>query len=197
MVEEEQKKPVSLWNASMNYGTVLGVYYAAKFCLFPLGLKSPFASLLFVVLTILVPVLAYKLTKRFRLTAMPEGRMTLSQAWSFTLQLFMFASILVAVIHFIYFAFIDHGALLQASQDSLTQMAAAMQEGATDAAAWQMQLDSMKQTIDMVAAMSPIELTLQLLVNNLFWGCIFGLPIAAINAAKSVGSSQPDNNVEN
>ena len=42
----------------------------------------------------------------------------------------------------------------------------------------------MKETVSRVAEMTPIEITMELLVNNLFWGCVLGLPIAVLNAPR-------------
>ena len=182
----------------MNYGAVLGLYYIGKFMLFPLSFKSGFAGLLFVVLTLLAPVLAYRLTKRFRFAyeapILPKQEnaesltenipLNFSRVWSFTRQLCFYASLLVAAIHYIYFTFFDNGTIAMAFNDSLAQMQSTTIEGVTDKASWQTQLDSMKQTFDALAAMSPAQLTLQLFGNNLFWGCIAALPIAVLNARR-------------
>lgn len=194
---EKMPQQPSIAQYAMNYGAVLGLYYIGKFLLFPLSFKSGFAGLLFVVLTLLAPLLAYRLTKRFRFayeapipkqedteTLTESAPLNFSRVWSFTLQLFFYASLLVAAIHYIYFTFFDHGAIAMAFNDSLAQMQSATIEGVTDNASWQTQLDSMKQTFDTLAAMSPAQLTLQLFGNNLFWGCIAALPIAVLNARR-------------
>ena len=177
-------------SASMNLGTVLGVYYILKFCLFPLSFSNAFAGLLFIVLTVLVPVVAYRLMKRYRRSSPETGQMTFGQAWSFALRLFFFASLLAAVAHFVYFSFIDNGMLLQAINDNLDQMSNLQVEGVTDQLTWQKQLEMFRESFDSVAALSPIQMTMELFVNNLFWGCILALPIAALNANKPVITDQ-------
>ncbi|MBO4589670.1 MAG: DUF4199 domain-containing protein [Bacteroidaceae bacterium] len=180
-MEQSQQQPSTVQFA-MNYGAVLGLYYIGKFMLFPLSFKSPLAGLLFVVLTLAVPVLAYKLTKRFRYSFTSDGVITFSKAWSFALQLFLYASVIVAAAHYIYFTFFDHGTIAAAFNDSLAQMQTTTIEGVTDTASWQAQLDSMKETFKTIASMTPAQLTMQLLGNNLFWGCIAALPVAVLNA---------------
>ena len=190
MEEKPNKDPreqlTAMRSASMNMGTVLGIYYVLKFCLFPLSSRNAFAGLLFIVLTILVPVLAHKLTKRYRCSFLDDGLMSFPQAWSFALRMFFFASLLAAVAHFVYFSYIDHGMLLQAITDNLDQMSALQVEGVTDQASWLKQLDMFRESFDSVAALTPIQMTMELFVNNLFWGCILALPIAALNANKPV-----------
>lgn len=45
----------TLQECAMRYGTGMGLLWAFKFMLFPLGLRIPFLQLLFIVLTIGVP----------------------------------------------------------------------------------------------------------------------------------------------
>ena len=52
----------------MRYGTGMGLLWAFKFMLFPLGLRIPFLQLLFIVLTIGVPFLGYIFINIFLLT---------------------------------------------------------------------------------------------------------------------------------
>lgn len=162
---------------SMNLGTLLGVYYIVKFCLFPLSLKSGLAGMLFIVLTLMVPVLAWRMMRRFQQTEMPDG-MPFLTAWTFALRMFFFASLLVAVAHYVYFAVLDNGALAQAYSESIALMRETSVEGISDQLAWQNQLDVIEKTFDALAALKPIQLVMELLVNNLFWGSIAALFIA-------------------
>ena len=162
---------------SMSLGTLLGVYYIVKFCLFPLSLKSGVAGMLFIVLTLMVPVLAWRMVKRFQQTEMPEG-MPFLTAWTFALRMFFFASLLVAVAHYVYFAVFDNGMLAQAYAENIATMRETSVEGVTDQLAWQNQLDVIEKTFESLAALKPIQLVMELLVNNLFWGSIAALLIA-------------------
>jgi len=162
---------------SMSLGTLLGVYYIVKFCLFPLSLTSGFAGMLFIVLTLMVPVLAWRMVKRFQQTEMPEG-MPFLTAWTFALRMFFFASLLVAVAHYVYFAVFDNGMLAQAYAENIATMRETSVEGVTDQLAWQNQLDVIEKTFESLAALKPIQLVMELLVNNLFWGSIAALLIA-------------------
>lgn len=188
-IEKLRKQIEGLKKASMNLGTVLGLYYAVKFFLFPLGLTSGIAGMLFIGLTLLVPVLAYKLTKRYR-QSLPDGFMSYMQAWTFVLRLFFFASLLVAVVHYVYFAFMDKGALLQALTYNLEQMRSTSVDGVTNQASWQAQLELFQESLNNIASMTPIKLVMELFINNLFWGALLAVPIAAINVRKSFTPSK-------
>ena len=92
----------------MHFGTYMGIYWILKFILFPLGFHIPFLSLLFVILTLAVPFIGYHYVKMYR-DKICGGSIQFSHAVLFTIFMYMFASLLVAVVHYIYFQFIDHG----------------------------------------------------------------------------------------
>lgn len=169
----------------MNYGAVLGLYYAGKFPLFLVSFKSGMAGLLFIALTLMVPAVAYMLTKRFRLTYPGDATLSFARIWSFTLQLFFYASIIAAAVHYIYFSFFDHGAVATTLNESLVQMQQTAIEGVTDTASWQGQVESMKQAVETLSSMTPVQITMQLFGNNLFWGCIAAFPVAILNSHRT------------
>ncbi len=92
----------------MHFGTYMGIYWILKFILFPLGFHIPFLSLLFVILTLSVPFIGYHYAKMYR-DKICGGSIQFSHAMLFTIFMYMFASLLVAVAHYAYFQFIDHG----------------------------------------------------------------------------------------
>lgn len=94
----------TLQECAMRYGTGMGLLWAFKFMLFPLGLRIPFLQLLFIVLTIGVPFLGYIFAKKFR-ERHCGGSITFSRAFLFTTFMYMFASLFVAVVHYIYFRY--------------------------------------------------------------------------------------------
>lgn len=152
-------------------GTIMGVFWIAKFALLPLGFSLPFLQMIFLLLTLMVPIVAYKLTKNFRDRTL-GGYIKFSQAWSFTITMYLFASLLTAMAHYIYFRFIDHGFLLGSIQDIFQQFSSVLPKEETD------YISDMQQSIDAVSSLSPIKLTLQMMSNNLFYGVIFSLIIA-------------------
>lgn len=72
----------TLQECAMRYGTGMGLLWAFKFMLFPLGLRIPFLQLLFIVLTIGVPFLGYIFAKKFR-ERHCGGSITFSRAFLF------------------------------------------------------------------------------------------------------------------
>jgi len=94
----------------MHFGTYMGVYWILKFIL---AMHIPFLSILFIILTLAVPFIGYYYAKMYR-NKICGGSIEFSHAVLFTMFMYMFASLLLAVAYYIYFQFIDHGATINA-----------------------------------------------------------------------------------
>ena len=106
---------------AMLFGTYLGGYWILKFILFPLGLTIPFLSFLFVGLTLCVPFMGYYYVRMYRNTVC-SGSISFLHAWIFTVFMYMFAALLTAVAHYVYFRFIDQGFVLNTYESLLNSL---------------------------------------------------------------------------
>lgn len=84
-----------------------------------------------------------------------------AHACLFTLFMYMFASLLVAVAHYIYFQFIDHGFIMN-------QYVNLMQQVTTELPGMENEKEMLKNAIDSAQALSPIDITMQLLSSDVF-----------------------------
>lgn len=180
----KQEELPTMMNCAMNMGAVAGVYYIAKFCLFPLSLHSTMAALLFLGLTLVVPFLIYQLVKRYR-DQYCGGQIEFTRAFIYSVLIMGFGSLLAAAAHYIYFAFIDGGAMVGALAQSIEQLQSidlSALEGANEEsiAQFNQYIEAMKLTAQQLQALSPIDITLGMLSNNFSWSVILSLPIALI-----------------
>ena len=169
-------------NYAMNFGVVMGAYNIVKFCLFPLSLHSTMAALLFLGLTLVVPFLVFQLAKRYR-DQYCGGQIDFTRALTFSVLTMAFGALLASVAHYVYFAFIDGGAMVGALAQSIEQLQSVdlstLEEADADAVAQYGQyVEAMQQTAQQLQAMSPIEMTMGMLNNNFSWSLILSLPIA-------------------
>lgn len=174
----------TMMNCAMNFGAVVGLYYIGKFCLFPLSLHSTMAALLFLGLTLVVPVLMFRLVKRYR-DHYCGGVIDFYRAFSFAMLTMGCGSLLAAAAHYVYFAFIDGGAMVGALVQSIEQLQSvdlSSIEGADaeSIAHFNQYIELMQVTAEQVQAMSPIDITVGMLSNNISWSVILSLPIALI-----------------
>jgi hypothetical protein len=179
----DAEQPTML-NCAMNFGAVVGLYYIGKFCLFPLSLHSTMAALFFLGLTLVVPVLVYWLVRRYR-DLYSGGRISFSQAFIFAVFVMGFGALLAAVAHYIYFAYIDCGAMVNALTQSIEQLQsidlASMEDvNVEDISQFGQYIELMKQTIQQIQDMKPIDFTLGMLSNNVSWSIILSLPTALL-----------------
>lgn len=161
---------IYLQKYAMHFGTYMGVYWILKFILFPLGFRIPFFSFLFIILTLAVPFIGYHYTKMYR-DKICGGSIQFSHAVLFSIFMYMFASLLVAVAHYIYFQFIDHGFII----NSYTQL---WDELMANTPALIESKEIIKETIDSVRSLNSINITMQLLSWDVFWGSILAIPTA-------------------
>ena len=166
-----------LVNGAMAYGTSMGIYWILKFMLVPFIFSVPFASLAFLGLTAAVPFLGYFFARQYRNRYCPNKQIGFMQAWMFSLLMYAFAALLVAVAHYVFLQYIDGGAMITAYREILDELKNSTPE-------MDELLTQYHQAADLVASMSPIELTIQLVMNNLFYGMILALPTGFVVSIK-------------
>ena len=213
-MEQREQQP-SMVHYAMNFGTVVGIYYIAKFCLFPMSLRSSLAGVFFIGLTLVVPFLIYRLTRLYRDHYM-GGNITFVQALAFAMLTMGFGSLLASSAHYIYFAFIDGGAMVNTLEQNIEQMESLLsmplnETAITDsvAIATSVPTDSitnisgniiddnmtmattlndyitmLRTTTAQIKALTPIDMTLGMLSNNLSWSIIVAVPVAALTTIK-------------
>ena len=171
----------TMMNCAMSFGLVLGGFYIVKFCLQMLGLYSVMASLLFLGMAVVLPFFVFLLVLRYR-DQFCGGRIGFSHAFFFSILTMSFGSLLASAAYYVYFAFIDGGAVVEACMLSLEQMQnldlGSVEGVNSDNLASFNEL--MQQAAQQLQAMSPVDMTLYLLSNNVWWGAILSLPIALV-----------------
>lgn len=161
----------SLQKYAMHFGTYMGVYWILKFILFPLGLSIPFLLFLFIGLTLGVPFMGYYYVRIYR-DKVCGGSIKFLQAWVFTIFMYLFAALLAAVAHFVYFQFIDQGFIVQTYTTMLEGMSQANTPG------MEAYIGQLKEMMTVVSSLTPIDITLQLISQNVSYGTLLGLPTA-------------------
>ncbi len=157
----------------MRYGTAMGILWAFKFSLFPLGLSIPFLHLVFLVLTLGVPIIGFIFARRYR-DLECGGSISFPRAFFFTSAMYMFAIILTAAVHYLYFRYIDNGFIFETWMGMWEAVKESSNVGMIAG------MDQYEQALEMLGAMTPLEVTFQLMSNNVFWSLIAALPTALL-----------------
>lgn len=165
-----EKRP-SLQEGAMRYGTAMGIFWTIKFILFPMGMKMPLLLMLFFLLTLSVPVLGYQFARKYR-DRECGGIISYSRAFLFTAFMYMFAALFATIIHYVYFRYIDNGLIVNTYHDMLNQLSA----GATGEL--ETSINQIREALNVIAQLTPVEISMQLISQNLFYCTI----IAAFTA---------------
>ena len=159
--------------AAMRYGTVMGIFWTLKFVLFPMGMQSPLLLMAFFLLTLIVPVAGFFLVRQYR-DRECGGVLNFSRAFLFTSFMYLFAALFATIAHYVYFRYIDGGLIVNTYQDMITQMEAIA------TADMKASLDQFQQALDIIASLSPLEISIQLITQNVFYCTLIALPTALL-----------------
>jgi len=158
---------------AMLLGTYMGIYWILKFCLVPFAVTNFFAMMLFIGLTICVPFMGYYYTRLYRDKVL-GGYINFVHAMLFTCSLYIFASLLTAMAHYIYFEFLDNGYIINTYTNSLNTLQAENIPGTEG------YLQQIREALNLLSSMSAIDLAIQLLSNNIFYGILLSVVTALI-----------------
>ena len=174
-----KQRNTSIQHHAMYFGTYMGVYWILKFILFPLSFTIPFLTFLFIGLTLGVPFLGYYYLKIYR-NKVCGGVITFSQAFVFTALVYLFASMLTAVAHFIYFQFIDQGLVLGHMQEQVNMLL----EANIDNPQYDFYDKTFNEAISYLSSLTATDITLDNLSRNTFLGVLLAIPTALIGRRK-------------
>ena len=158
---------------TMRYGTIMGIFWTLKFILFPLGMQRPLLLMAFFLLTLIVPVVGFFLARQYR-DRECEGILSFSRAFWFTSFMYMFAALFVTIAHYIYFRYMDNGYIVSCYQDMLTQVTT------TATGELKESMDQFQQALDIISTLSPLEISIQLITQNIFYCTLIALPTALL-----------------
>ncbi len=170
---------------AMLFGAYMGIYWIIGAAFFPLGLRNPLFLLLFMILVIAGPFIGYRYVRTYRNVAC-DGGISFSHAWVFTTLMYVFASLLAAAAHYVYFRFIDQGFIINTYTDMVNEV---FSQDAVAVAGMESYREQMETACEQLAALTPIEITMQIFSNNIFWGILLGIPTALCAMKRRKGNA--------
>ena len=166
-----QTKKGNMQQYAMIFGTYMGIFWILKFALIPLGLTHPFLSLLFICLTICVPLMGYYYTRLYR-DRVCGGVIPFMHAWSFNILMYMCAALLTAIAHYVYFQYIDEGYILNTCRETL--------ETLMSTPGMEVNSGQIKQALETMERLTPVDIMLNMLQTNVFFCVLLGIPTALL-----------------
>ena len=150
------------------YGVFVALLWTVSFLAVVLAPTSPWGNLL----AIATPVLAGYLIIRFR-TNVLDGAISFRRALALSLYIFFYASLLFAVIQFVYLRFFDNGSLNILLSNGIKALGPMYK-------AQGMTTQEIANIKDMILNFSPVEKSFIFMMQNLIMGIVMSLPLALI-----------------
>lgn len=154
-------------------GLLLALLWSASFACYILGLSQPMLAMAALGMVVATPFVVGSRLRRFRDEAR-QGIISLKRGWAYAVLVFFYGGVLLALVQYVYLAYMDKGYLAMALGKLLSSpenQLALSQLGLGDQVAESMAL--MEQT-------RPIDFVLNMLTMNILAGIVLGLPIAAV-----------------
>lgn len=108
-----------------------------------------------------------------------DGRISFRRAFGYSLLTYGYAALLMAAAQYVYFQFIDDGFLISRYNEM-----AVNPDFKTAMGIYGMKPEELKQAIDAIASLRPIDIALQFLTVNIMLGVIISLPVAAMTKSQ-------------
>jgi len=173
MLEER----INLQKHAMRYGTWMGGLWTLLFIIYVMGLSTPFLILLLIPMALCVPIVSYQMACHFRRKS-TDGVLTFSQTWVFLTFLWMFAALFVSVPIYVYFNFLDNGTVVNTLAQMITETKA------QKVPEYAQMIQYLDESLPLLRNLTPIDIVINQLSQNIIIGAILALPIAAIIGRK-------------
>ena len=158
------------YQEAMRYGTTLGAVWSVTYLLLFVGVTNTTATFLFSLFYMASPFIAANLAIKYRKKEC-DNTMSYLQAWIFTFYMYICATLLSALVTYIFFRFIDGGTFFMTVQGMLDET---MKIAGTD----EQLIQQIEQTKTLLNQITTREFVWQLMNNNLFNATFLPLVLA-------------------
>ena len=164
---------VQLKAFSRQDGALLSLLWIGGFICYIQGLTNPLLAMVSVMLVVASPFYAANRLRHFRDYAR-DGLISFLRGYAYMILIFFYAGLLLAVVLFVYFNFIDQGYLI----GKFTEIMAT--EESRQALSMYGLTTQMEEALKEMASLRPIDFAVNMLTINIITGFFLGIPVAAI-----------------
>lgn len=155
-------------------GAALALLWTVSFACYIVGISHPVYATVSIILALMTPFFVARRLRVFRNEAL-GGVISFLRAFAFSMLIFFYASVLFALVQYVYMAYIDHGYLLQ----TVTRIFESP-EGRQLLEGYGLTGKEMADSLQSLAEMRPIDFALNVLTGNLTIGLLVGVPLAGL-----------------
>ncbi|MDD4659516.1 MAG: DUF4199 domain-containing protein [Massilibacteroides sp.] len=154
-----------LFRSSMSYGLLMGLFWAFKYIFFIFSISSPFLSFIYWGLTAFVPIVLGFFLLHFHLIS--PYNITFRRDWALGVLIYFFAALFVSLEHFVFYRYFAPPGFISESLQSTIDV---IRDSDLS--------ENVKEAVAAMPAPTPIQMTLQGIVNNLIYGILISFPVA-------------------
>lgn len=151
-------------------GFFLSLLWIASFACYVMGITNGMLGMVAMMLAVMTPFFVAGRLRRFR----DEGRagvISFRRSYAYTVFVFFYGAVLLAVAQFVYFAYLDNGYLLSTFSKIVSS-----EEGKMLLNQYGMS-QMVDESLTEMASIRPIDYALNILTVNLLIGSVLGVPI--------------------
>ena len=154
-------------------GFFLALLWTASFACYILGVTNHIMEMLALGLAITTPFFVAGRLRKFRDEGR-EGLISFGRSYAYTIFVFFYGAVLLAVVQFLYFAYMDNGYLLSSFSKMLST-----EEGRALVTQYGM-TQMVEEGLAEMASIRPIDYALNILTMNIMIGFVLGIPIGLV-----------------
>ena len=160
-------------------GFFLALLWTASFACYILGVTNHIMEMLALGLAITTPFFVAGRLRKFRDEGR-EGLISFGRSYAYTIFVFFYGAVLLAVVQFLYFAYMDNGYLLSNFSKMLST-----EEGRALVTQYGM-TQMVEEGLAEMASIRPIDYALNILTMNIMIGFVLGIPIGHVRQRSEV-----------
>lgn len=160
-------------------GFFLALLWIASFACYIMGITNGLLGMVAMMLAVMTPFFVAGRLRKFRDEGR-EGVISFRRSYAYTVFVFFYGAVLLAVAQFLYFAYMDNGYLL--STFSKIVSSAEGKEMLQQYGMTQVAEDSLSE----MASLRPIDYALNILTVNIMIGFVLGVPIGLVMYRRKV-----------
>ena len=143
----------------MKYGTQLGILWIAAFAIYIKALTTPGLSFLFLAMLVASPIYAGYLGIKYRKREC-DNHLGFINSWALMIIIYLCAAVLSAIACYIYFYYLDNGAMISAFKEQI-DIYLAMDLG-------EEMEQAMNNTYEILSQLTASDITIQYFTSNVF-----------------------------
>ena len=163
------------------YGLWFSLWWTMGFLLMVNGTGHPWCQMLLMVNVILAPWIGIKLARRFEREVRQDGLVTYGRAYQFSLLMYLYATLILSLVAYVWFAWIDKGHFVEANISMMDQPAMKELLGSEpmkEEIAMVLKSTGFQTLEEMMRSVTPLMICANVMFYNLILSFVLSIPTA-------------------